>query len=424
MNLDKEVPKINLLGIPLTVLSRKDLLRVAEEMIGQASCQYYAVTPNPEIILGALKDEELFYILNKADLSIPDGIGLKFAALACGRRIPRIAGADFTRQLLRLAEKKNYKVGIFNWCEGLSCANDIEKALREKYPDLQFVVEDIEREWQMPYYKRINAFQPELVFAALGSPWQEKFIYHGMEKMPYVRLAVGVGGSFDFLTGKVSRAPWLVRQVGLEWVWRFLQQSKGTRLWRLKRIFNAVVVFPSYFLKWRFINPFLYRKNVACLVYKKEYTEDTGKPVFKILLLERKEEPGHWQLPQGGREGEDIKTAGLRELSEEINCSRLRPVAVFGNLYKYRFGKRKGEEKGRKKRVSQHYNYRGQTQGLLIAEFKGKEDDIMVNYWEHSAWRWVDRENVFKEVHPIRKDQVKIVLEKFNAIINDSNYEV
>jgi len=423
MNSYKPEKTVYLLGIPLTVASGQGLLERAAGYLRDKKGQHYAVTPNPEIILAALHDEELFYILNKADLGIPDGIGLKFAALACGKRVFRVAGADFTRDLLKLAETQGYKVGILNWREGLSSVGDIKKALSRSYPDLEFVVEDIEREWQMPYYKNINLFQPELLFVALGSPWQEKFIFHSLKKMPFVRLAVGVGGSFDFLTGKVWRAPWLVRKLGLEWAWRFLQQGKGTRRWRLRRIYKAVVVFPLFFLKWRFINPWLYRKNVACLVYKKE--KDTqDKTRYKMLFLERKEEPGHWQLPQGGREGEDIKTAGLRELGEELNCSRLRPVAVFAGLYKYRFGLRQTEDTERKKRVSRHYNYKGQKQGLLIAEFIGKDEDVRINYWEHSNWKWVDREDALQEAHPIRRQGLERFLAKFDEVVKDNRYEV
>jgi 8-oxo-dGTP pyrophosphatase MutT (NUDIX family) len=217
-----------------------------------------------------------------------------------------------------------------------------------------------------------------------------------------------------------------MRFLGLEWAWRFFQQGKGTRAWRLRRICRAVCVFPAYFLKWQFINPFLYRKNVACLVYRKITSgKDNQAPGFQVLILERKQEPGHWQLPQGGRDGEDIMTAGLRELGEELNCRKIRPVAAFANVYRYKFGQRKHEDTDRKQRVYQHYHYKGQRQGLLVAEFIGDSDeDISVNYWEYQNWKWVEPGQLLKEVHPIRQKATEIFLQKFQKVVNDPRYKL
>ena len=81
----------------------------------------------------------------------------------------------------------------------------------------------------------------------MGAPKQEKWIAENLKKMPDVKLAIGVGGSFDFISGKVQRAPEFMRTLGFEWLWRLIIQP-----WRIKRIFNAVVVFPWLVLKSRF----------------------------------------------------------------------------------------------------------------------------------------------------------------------------
>src|SRR3989338_5352072 len=87
--------------------------------------------------------------------------------------------------------------------------------------------------------EHINAVKPEILFVALGHGRQEKWIYENFEKLPSVKLAMGVGGAFDFFAGRIRRAPKLLRSVGLEWLWRLILEPR-----RYGRILNAVLVFP------------------------------------------------------------------------------------------------------------------------------------------------------------------------------------
>ncbi|OGF27958.1 hypothetical protein A2303_06275 [Candidatus Falkowbacteria bacterium RIFOXYB2_FULL_47_14] len=396
---------INILGIGISSIDKISLWKKIGGFLSDGR-QHYIVTPNPEIILESLRDEEFWHILNHADLALPDGVGLKFAAWTMGFNLKRVTGADLTVEILKMAESENRKIAVLNWRKSLSRKEDIETVLRKNYPKLNFAIEEVDREWSMPYYQNINVFQPEIIFVTLGAPWQEKFIYGNLPKMPYVKLAVGVGGSFDFLTQKIKRAPKPIRVLGFEWLWRVFKETGGRRLWRLKRIYQAVIIFPYKFIKWRFILPFLYRPNVACLLFKKENDR------YRILLTERKDDPGHWQLPQGGTDGENIETAGTRELSEELNTNKFKPLASFENLYKYKFADRTGY------RTNQHIGYRGQKQGLFIAEFIGKDEDIDPNYWDHAGWKWVDSDKLVEGVHEVRRTAAKIYLEKFNKAMN------
>ncbi|MFH0892277.1 MAG: WecB/TagA/CpsF family glycosyltransferase [Candidatus Falkowbacteria bacterium] len=397
---------INILGINISSIDKDSLWKKIGGFLSDGG-QHYIVTPNPEIILAAQKDEEFWHILNHADLALPDGIGLKFAAWALGFNLKRVTGADLTAEILKMAEDQHRKIAVLNWRKSLSRKEDIEAILRSKYPKLDFAIEEIDREWSMPFYQNINVFQPEIIFVALGAPWQEKFIYGNLPKMPFVKLAVGVGGAFDFLTGRIKRAPGIVRAAGFEWLWRVFREVGGRRLWRLRRIYDAAVIFPLKFIKWRFIQPFLYRPSVACLLFKNE----NGK--YRILLTERKDEPGHWQLPQGGTDGEGVETAGTRELSEELNTNKFKPLVTFKNLWKYKFNDKTGKYK-----TNRHIGYRGQKQSLFIAEFIGKDGDIKPNYWDHAGWKWVDSEKLVEEAHEVRRKAAKIYLEKFNKTIN------
>ena len=120
---------IKILGIKIDNIDKK----VAKEKI--ANCfnndhPSFITTPNPEIILEAQKNEEFFYILNKADISLADGFGLKIAAKLMGKKIERYTGADLITDLLDLAQKENKKVLILNWTNSLSTKDDIKNAIK------------------------------------------------------------------------------------------------------------------------------------------------------------------------------------------------------------------------------------------------------------------------------------------------------
>ena len=397
---------INILGVNISVINKNKVLNKIEQYLKDGK-QHFIVTPNPEFILAAHQDEEFFYILNKADLGIPDGFGLKCAAWVMGKNIYRYPGADMVKDILRIAQDRGSKIAVLNWRGGLSGADDIKKVLTKKYPNLQFRIKDIGRtqEAKLPIGNLASSkeFQPDILLVSLGAPYQEKFIFHNLKKIPSARLAIGVGGALDFLTCKIKRAPRFLRFLGLEWLWRLFKQP-----WRRRRIYNAVIIFPWEFFKWRFIKPFLYRPSVVCLLYKKIDNE------YKILLVKRVYQKEHWQLPQGGTDDEDLKIAGIRELSEEINCKKFKPIVTFKNLHKYLFKEASSKFGPLAKLV---WGYKGQKQGLFIAEFLGQDQDIKINFWEHSAWKWINSKNLVNEVHPVRKEATQIFLKKFNPVI-------
>jgi N-acetylglucosaminyldiphosphoundecaprenol N-acetyl-beta-D-mannosaminyltransferase len=411
---------MNIFGIKISNITKQEVFKKIDEFLADGK-QHYLVTPNPEILLQASKDEKLFYILNQADIAIPDGIGLKFAGWFLGENLKRITGSDLVPEILKIAEEKNLKVGIVNWKKGLSSAKDIEDAMKIKYPKLNYLVKDVEREnVETQDFASLQEFFPQILFVTLGAPFQEKFIFHNFKKMASARLAIGVGGSFDYLTGKARRAPKIMRNLGLEWLWRLFGSFSGQKGYsRKKRIFKASLGFPLKFIKWRFFLPFIYRKNVACLMYKKERIKcavtngvhPNEKIEYKIFIVKRQDaRDEHWQLPQGGIDKEeDIFTAGERELSEEINNHKFCAVAKFKNLYKYKFTNNIADQR--------HQGYKGQRQSLYIAEFQGDDSDIKINYWDHADWAWIDADNFIDKVYYLRKVSSQIYLEKFNIVI-------
>ena len=402
--------KLNILGINITRLNQQQVLERVDSFLADAKANFI-VTVNPEIILQAMRDEEYFVLVNKANLAVPDGTGLAFAAWGLFDHIYRFPGVDLTEKLLAKAANKNIKVAILLWDKGLTRRQEVNAILKNKYPELNFICQEISRDENALMNSEFDNFAPQLVFTALGSPWQEKIIYHQLLNKDFINLAIGVGGTFDFISGKISRAPKVMRVLGLEWIWRGIKQPKGGRKQRMKRIYKALFVFVGKYLEWRFIKPFLYRPNVACLLFKKENEK------YKILLVRRSDwQESHWQIPQGGRDGMDVEAAGQRELSEELNTSNFKTIAFYSDVYKYKFGER-GEVTSYADHCRKHTGYKGQRQSLYIAEFLGQDNDIKVNYWDHNGWRWVEAENFLNEVHPTRREGYEIYFKKFKEVI-------
>lgn len=236
--------------------------------------QHHIVTPNPEILLKAQGDEKYKKILNKASLSIPDGTGIIWAASLEGslnifkgawhmfltvfasKRLPkvlpeRVTGTDLMKGVLEksIKDESDYKIFLLGAKDGV--AEQIHENYRFKDKNCKIVgtYEGSPKvSEEVSILKRINESKPDMLFVAYGSPEQEKWISRNLKKMPSVKVAMGVGGAFDFLAGRAKRAPKTWRNMGLEWLWRLLKEPR-----RLKRIWNAAVVFP-YLVLVRRIN--------------------------------------------------------------------------------------------------------------------------------------------------------------------------
>lgn len=421
---------LNILGINIATLPKKEILQEISDFL-RGTKQHYIATVNPEFLLRTLRDEEFFYILNQADINVADGVGLQWAAMFLGKRLPRITGVDLMWDMCRIAAEQKKSVYLVGGAPGV--AEEAAACLQAEIPALAIAGAESglqPDEWRIDHgrwvtgreksnqlQERINAAGAEVVFVAFGHPRQEKWIYHALAEkrnelnenvtsLKKVKVAMGVGGSFDYIAGRVRRAPKLVRAAGFEWLWRLVSEPQK-RFWR---IVDAVIKFPWAFFKWRYILPFLYRPNVLCLLYKQD---EHG--TLQALLVKRAGTDNHWQLPQGGTEGEPIETAGSRELWEELGTEHFATRGIFENIYRYKFGKPTGRYAGTGRQVK---GYKGQQQSLYIAEFTGSDDEIDIKYWDHDDWKWVDIAELPEAVHKVRRAATRIAVSKMQQITN------
>ena len=234
--------KINILGILIDNIKKEELLLRISSFLEDGR-QHFLVTPNPEIVLSTEKDEELKEILNRADVAIPDGFGLILASYYLKTPLEdRITGVDLMLEICKIAEEKGKSVYLLGGGEGI--AQKTAEMLIDKFPKIKIVGAEsggkIEKEnlKDENLLKKINGKNPDIIFVALGGGKQEKWIDANLKNLPSVKLAMGIGGAFDFISEKIKRAPFVMRKLGLEWLFRLFLEPK-----RIKRIFNATVLF-------------------------------------------------------------------------------------------------------------------------------------------------------------------------------------
>lgn len=224
---------MEIFGIPIDTLTREAILAQVKKFLAEPHFHRIA-TVNPEFLLLAEKNKVFRTTLLDADLRIADGFGIVLAGWLRGKRIERFAGADLMAEVLQIANDNKQSVYLAVSRDGLSTYETIKSALLRKHPDVTIDGADTNLNIHSPSPQISSA----IVFCNFGAPLQEIYL-NSLKGQHNIRLAMGVGGSFDYLTGKQKRAPRWLRVIGLEWLWRLIQQPQ-----RIQRIWNAVIVFP------------------------------------------------------------------------------------------------------------------------------------------------------------------------------------
>lgn len=236
----------DILGIKIDNINSEQVTANFRRWLGGFE-QKMVVTPNPEFILAAQQDADFRQILNDAHLSLPDGIGLRYAVCALhGDRLEhRQTGVDTLKLLAQLCAETGSRLMLLGGRQG--SAGRAAQVLRTAFPDLEVIpVEpgEIVSHHGDPVLagtlvQKLRQFEPAVLAVGLGQVKQEKFLAKYLPELPSVKIAIGVGGAFDMLAGDLRRAPRILRSMGLEWLWRLLIEPK-----RWFRIWQAVIIFP------------------------------------------------------------------------------------------------------------------------------------------------------------------------------------
>ena len=252
--------KKQLLGVNITISSKQEILEGIATYVHQGSgvtkkTPLVIVTPNPEQLVEASKNESFQLLLNRADIAIPDGVGIVFGMkLIRGVPLTRIAGIDFMSDLVRMANKNHDTIGFVGGQHEV--AHKALIALQSSYIELHGwseqpkdfeQVEEITISDMSKIVRRIIESQTRFVFVGLGAPKQEAFIdtlkKHLVKAHAGPVVLMAVGGSFDMIAGITQRASERTQHMGLEWFHRLVREP-----WRWKR---QMALFRFLFLVFR-----------------------------------------------------------------------------------------------------------------------------------------------------------------------------
>jgi len=220
------------LGVRVGCVDMVEAVAVIERLIEARGPLQLVATTNPEFIMRARRDPEFRRVLEHSALCVPDGIGLVWALRRQGvDQQERVAGSDLVPALADLCARRGWRPFLLGARPGVGA--EAARRLEKRYPGLRVAgthagsplpADDEET------LRRIEAARPDLLLVGYGHPRQEFWVERNRDRLA-VPVAIGVGGTFDFLAGRVKRAPEIVRRVHLEWFWRLLLQP-----WRIRRM--------------------------------------------------------------------------------------------------------------------------------------------------------------------------------------------
>lgn len=256
---------VKILKISITNSPKSQILEEIQKYLTQSGKNRQKAlkiyTPNTEQLVFATKNSDFIAVLNRADIAIPDTVGVVWAGHVLTKNGPerQIPGIEFMEDLTRLAAKHHVPVGLIGGWDNL--AVETLNCLQKKYtgltgwaqdgPEIQIVNDDLrfmnygnknsesnnhespfinhnskESQYFEMLAKRITKNCVRIVFVALGPPKQEYFIERLAKELPNGVILMAVGGSFDILSGRLPRAPEWMRSIGLEWFWRLILEPR------------------------------------------------------------------------------------------------------------------------------------------------------------------------------------------------------
>jgi N-acetylglucosaminyldiphosphoundecaprenol N-acetyl-beta-D-mannosaminyltransferase len=234
-----QMSQVRVLGVRVDCLDMAAALSRIEQLVEDGG-HHLVATVNPEFVMRAKADPEFARVLESADLCLADGSGVVWAARrqGCAMREP-VTGVDIIPPLAALCARRHLNLFLLGAAPGV--AEDLAARLRAEHPGLEVAAHagSPDQSADAETLALIRAHKPQVLLVAYGHPNQEMWIDR-MRGSLGVAVAMGVGGAFDYLTGRIPRAPAWMRRAGLEWFFRLVRQP-----WRVRRM----AVLPIYALR-------------------------------------------------------------------------------------------------------------------------------------------------------------------------------
>ena len=241
--------KVNFLGIPLDNISMSETLGIIDQAIHSKKQIHHCVI-NANKVVQMQSNKVLMESVVNSDIINADGIGIVWGARFLGFKIKeRVTGIDLMENLVMLAHEKSYS------CFFLGAKQDIVKKLVKDY-SVKYSKKVIagyrngffDKKDEIKIIEKINESNADFLFVAISSPKKEIFLNKYKDELKNINLIMGVGGSFDVISGAIKRAPKFMQKMGLEWLYRFIQEPQ--RMW--KRYLIGNIKFMIFLFKERF----------------------------------------------------------------------------------------------------------------------------------------------------------------------------
>lgn len=318
-----------ILNVSLHALKWADALGIMEEWVAGNTPHQVSVV-NAHSIIMARQDPDFLRAIEDSDLILPDSTPVVWISRLLGQALPeRLAGPDFCEAICGLAEKKGYSVFFLG--SSAEVLNKIQTQLRTKFPRLNIagvysppMTKEFSEQESEAMISAVNAAKPDILWTGLTAPKQEKWIHRYLPRL-HCKAAVGIGAAFDFMAGTRKRAPRWIQSLGLEWLYRFLQEPR--RLWRRYVVSNGIFL------------------GLTAVEFLRRCFDKTIRPVLNFILrcylkiirasfrMDEKNYPYFWHgYNMTWRNERCVEVAVAQEVLEEFRGKRILEV---GNVLRH-----------------------------------------------------------------------------------------
>lgn len=223
--------RFSILGVAVDDVTEDEAVTWVDRAI-QEGRPAQVVTVNPEFVMAAQRQADFRETLNAAGLAVPDGIGILWAGRLLGQPFRgRVPGVELARRLAALCAARGYRLYLLGAAPGV--AEETARRLQQECPGLIIAgtyAGSPAPEEEDELVARIREAAPHLLLVAYGAPRQDLWLRRNLPRLGAV-VGIGVGGTFDYISGRVPRAPGWLRRLGLEWLYRL-----ATQPWRWRRM--------------------------------------------------------------------------------------------------------------------------------------------------------------------------------------------